>query len=48
MLAYEIKPKDTWIFYELCGDSLGTNLYDLKGENSCKNDSDRIYRVIII
>lgn len=32
-LAYDVKPQDTWIFYEICGDSLGNHLYDLKGEN---------------
>lgn len=41
-LAYDIKPLDTWIFYEICGESLGNHLYDLRGEN---NGTERVYRV---
>ena len=32
MYSYEINHKDTWIFYEQCGSSLGNNLYDIKAE----------------
>ena len=42
-MAYEIKPLDTWIFYELCGESLGNALYELKGEGSYQGE--RIYKV---
>ncbi len=44
MVAYDIKPIDTWIFYELCGDSLGNSLYELKGEETDPN-GERIYKV---
>ena len=45
MLGYEIQPLDSWILYELCGESLGSALYDLK---SCKNSGpEKIYKVII-
>ena len=27
MLAYEIKTQDTWIFYELCGESIFLLIY---------------------
>lgn len=32
LFGYDLKEIDTWLFYELSGDSLGMNLYDLKGE----------------
>lgn len=32
MYSYEINQSDTWIFYEKCGHSLGSNLYDIKAE----------------
>lgn len=30
MYSYEINQADTWIFYEKCGQSLGSNLYDIR------------------
>ncbi|CAD8118213.1 unnamed protein product [Paramecium sonneborni] len=36
-LGYEIGCKDTWIFTEVCGESLKNTLYDLKGQ-SIKNE----------
>jgi len=30
LYSYEINQTDTWIFYEKCGKSLGTSLYDIK------------------
>jgi hypothetical protein len=32
MLQYDIKTIDTWIYYEICGESLGSSLYELKCE----------------
>lgn len=46
LAGYDLKPIDTWLFYELSGDSLGTNLYDLKGEGKTP-DGERLYRVIL-
>lgn len=43
MMHYDIKPVDTWIYYELCGQSLGSSLYELKGEGY--KGEERIYRV---
>lgn len=43
MLQFEIKTQDTWIFYELCGESLGNSLYDLKGEGYI--NGERVYRI---
>lgn len=43
LLAYDIKPIDTWIFYELCGESLGNSLYDLKGSGNI--GGERVYKV---
>jgi serine/threonine protein kinase len=34
LLDYDILPIDTWLFYELCEDSLGNSLYELCGDNS--------------
>ena len=34
---------DTWIFYEICGDSLGSNLYEMKGEDL--ENGERVYRI---
>ena len=31
MYSYEINQLDTWIFYEKCGNSLGSCLYDIRG-----------------
>ncbi|CAD8099105.1 unnamed protein product [Paramecium sonneborni] len=41
-LTYDIKPQDTWIFQEICGESLGNQLYDLKGKNV---NNERMYRL---
>jgi hypothetical protein len=30
LYSYEINQTDTWIFYEKCGNSLGSTLYDIK------------------
>ena len=30
LYSYEINQTDTWIFYEKCGLSLGSELYDIK------------------
>lgn len=46
MMDYEIKAQDTWIFYEVCGESLGSTLYDLKGEGMI--GEERVYKVYII
>ncbi|KAL4503310.1 hypothetical protein ABPG72_000916 [Tetrahymena utriculariae] len=43
MMNYEIKQIDTWIYYELCGESLGSSLYELKGEGY--RGEERVYRV---
>ncbi|EAS00330.2 Serine/Threonine kinase domain protein (macronuclear) [Tetrahymena thermophila SB210] len=43
MMNYEIKQVDTWIYYELCGESLGSSLYELKGEGY--RGEERVYRV---
>lgn len=43
MMNYDIKPVDTWIYYELCGQSLGSSLYELKSEGY--KGEDRVYRV---
>jgi len=32
MYSYEMNQTDTWIFYEKCGVSLGTSLYDIRAE----------------
>ena len=32
MYSYEINQTDTWIFYERCGSSLGSTLYDIRSE----------------
>jgi dual specificity tyrosine-phosphorylation-regulated kinase 2/3/4 len=45
-LAYELKPLDTWIFFELCGESLGNHLYDLKGESHGSERHYRVYKII--
>ncbi|KAL4477752.1 hypothetical protein ABPG72_018926 [Tetrahymena utriculariae] len=45
LAGYDLKPVDTWLFYELSGDSLGTNLYDLKGEGKTP-EGERIYKII--
>jgi len=42
MYSYEINQKDTWIFYEKCGSSLGNCLYDIKGE---KFNGEKVYKV---
>ncbi|CAK85917.1 unnamed protein product (macronuclear) [Paramecium tetraurelia] len=41
-LTYDIKPQDTWIFQEICGESLGNQLYDLKGKNI---NNERMYKL---
>lgn len=46
MVGYDIQHLDTYIFYELCGESLGSTLYELKGEGNIGNE--RVYRVIQI
>jgi len=38
MVGYDIKHLDTYIFYELCGESLGSTLYELKGEGNIGNE----------
>ncbi len=43
LLAYDIRPIDTWLFYELCEDSLGNSLYELRGENS---HDERSYTIL--
>lgn len=43
MYSYEINQSDTWIFYEKCGDSLGSNLYDIKSEKVYGDQ--RLYKV---
>lgn len=43
MVDYEIKSQDTWIFYEVCGPSLGNSLYDLKGEGVI--GEERVYKI---
>lgn len=30
--GYDLKSEDTWIFTEVCGESLGAHLYELRGE----------------
>jgi hypothetical protein len=32
LYSYEINQTDTWIFYEKCGQSLGSALYDIRSE----------------
>jgi hypothetical protein len=44
-MKYDILDKDTFLYYELCGDSLGNSLYELKGENT--KEGERGYRVIL-
>jgi hypothetical protein len=46
MYSYEINQSDTWIFYEKCGQSLGSNLYDIKAERVY--GEQRLYKVISI
>jgi serine/threonine protein kinase len=43
LLAYDIRPVDTWLFYELCEDSLGNSLYELRSDHS--SGEDRSYTV---
>jgi hypothetical protein len=43
MYSYEINQSDTWIFYEKCGRSLGSNLYDIKAEKVY--GEQRLYKV---
>ena len=45
MYSYEINQKDTWIFYEKCGSSLGSCLYDIKGE---KYNGEKVYKVLLL
>jgi hypothetical protein len=45
MYSYEINQKDTWIFYEKCGSSLGNCLYDIKGE---KYNGEKVYKVPLL
>ena len=43
MYSYEINQSDTWIFYEKCGNSLGSNLYDIKAERVYGDQ--RLYKI---
>ena len=43
MYSYEINQTDTWIFYEKCGNSLGSNLYDIRSEKVFGNE--KLYKV---
>ena len=46
MYSYEINQSDTWIFYEKCGQSLGSNLYDIKSEKVY--GEKRLYKVLFM
>lgn len=43
LYSYEINQTDTWIFYEKCGKSLGTSLYDIKSEKIF--GEEKLYKV---
>lgn len=43
LYSYEINQTDTWIFYEKCGNSLGSELYDIRSEKSF--GSEKLYKV---
>jgi hypothetical protein len=34
MISYDIQHLDTWIFYELCDQTLGSSLYELRAHTN--------------
>lgn len=32
LFSYEIKPIDCWLYYEVCGEALGSCLFDIKSQ----------------
>ena len=45
LYSYEINQTDTWIFYEKCGQSLGSALYDIRSEKIY--GEQKLYKVFI-
>ena len=44
LYSYEINQTDTWIFYEKCGLSLGSALYDIRSEKIY--GEQKLYKVL--
>ena len=42
LYSHEIRTLDSWLYYEVCDESLGSCLFELKGESV---NGERVYRV---